>query len=128
PDLPERGREWNADQPKNTNENYKQDENKLPLELGIHAGSLTLFRIGLKARDSISRNFYFQLVGDAQLQRVILKPDDRSIDAAIGDDLVGVLQIFQHLGDLLLPLLSRHDHQEIEDHHDQNQRKKQGDA
>ena len=38
PDLPEGGGEWNTYKPENTNENYKQDENKLPLsELGIHA-------------------------------------------------------------------------------------------
>src|SRR6202040_781429 len=105
------------DQPENTNEDYKQDEDKLPLELGIHAGSLTLFRIGLKARDGISRNFDFQLLGDAQLNSVIVKPDDGPIDAAVGDDLVAVLQILQHLGDFLLALLRRHDHQEIEDNH-----------
>ncbi len=73
------------------------DENKLPLELGIHAGSLTLFLFGLKSRDGISRNFDFQLFGDSQLDGVILKPDDRSIDAAVGDDFVAILQIFQHL-------------------------------
>ena len=119
----ERGKRRNADHAVKTNENYEQDENKLPLELGIHAGWLTLLRFGLKSRDGVARNLDFHLLGDAQLHGVIFKADDRAIDAAVGDHLVAILQILQHFGDFLLAALSGHDHQEIKNHHDQNQRK-----
>ena len=68
------------------------DENKLPLELGIHAGCLTLFRFGLKSRDGVARDLDFHLLGDAQLDRVVFKADDRAVDSAVGDDLVAIFQ------------------------------------
>ena len=90
------GNVGNANRPINANQNDDEDENKLPSELGIHAGWLTLLRFRLKSRNGAAGNLHFHLLGDAQLDGVIFEAHDRAINSAVGDDFIAVLQIRQH--------------------------------
>src|SRR5277367_2542497 len=57
------------------------DENKLPLQLGTHAGLLTLFLFDLHTRDGVARDLDFYLLGNPQLNSIVLKADNRAIEA-----------------------------------------------
>ena len=71
----------------------------------------------MQARNSGARYFDFHLLGNAQLDGVVFEPHDRAVNPAVGDDFVASLQITKHFGDLLLPPLRRHDHQEVKNDH-----------
>jgi hypothetical protein len=117
---------WKTRQPddtKNAEKQDNQDEHELPLKLRTHAGSLAFLGLGLESGDGAARDLDLHLVGDAQLHGIVLEPNDRAVNAAVGDHFVAVLQIPKHFGDLFLPALRRQDHQDIEDHYNQYDRK-----
>src|SRR5579863_3323563 len=111
------------DDTENAKKNDKDNKDELPFELRIHASRLILLRFGLESRDGAARDLDLDLFCDAQLDRVVFEPHDGAIDAAVRDYLIARFQFIEHLGDLLLAALSRHDHQKIKDDHNENQGK-----
>src|SRR5262249_36162266 len=102
----------------NAKQNDDGDKDELPPELGTHTGWLSLLgRFGLKSRDGGAGDLDLDLFGNSQLDGVVLQPHDGPVNPAVGDDLVPVLEIPKHFGDLLLAPLLGQDHQEVKNDH-----------
>ena len=126
--LRERGGEHRIAKKKiDTEQNDGQDEQRFPLQIGIHgqkikhtvqrrAGLFCIFRcLHLSNRRARDADFYLRFAGNFQNDGITIETVDSAVDAATGDHFVTSLQRCEHGLHLLALALLGQDHEEIHD-------------
>ncbi len=136
--LRERGGEHRvADEEIDTEQNDGEDEQRFPLQIGIHGqkvkrvigrrvGLFCIFRcLHLSNRRTRDADFDLRFAGDFQNDGIPIDPVNSAVDAAVGDDFIAGLESAEHFLRFLALLLLWPKHNEIHDE-DHRQDEKQG--